>query len=159
MKIYDDVRLNTELEELSVKGIHKGETGLLIEIDANSCLVMFLNSLNYGDYAFVRVNKKHLSVCEFKYDKKTDELRKMVATKDLTKDSFKPQKFLEYDCVELIVEKEKYAKYGVHKGAKGAVMEDKCIDSCYYVIFTDYNTGYDIADLSVHEDDLVLVKR
>lgn len=61
--------------------------------------------------------------------------------------------------MELTVEKAKYAKYGVHKGAKGAVMEEKCIDSCYYVIFTDYNTGYDIADISVHEDDLKLLKR
>ncbi len=159
MEIYDDIKLNTELEELSVKGIHKGETGLLIEIDASSCMVMFLNSLNYGDYAFVRVNKKYLNVCDFKYGKDVEELKRMVKSKDLTKDSFKPQKFLEYDCVELVVEKEKYAKYGVHKGAKGAVMENYCIDGCYYVIFTDYNTGYDIADLSVHEDDLKLVKR
>ena len=159
MKIYDDVELNTELEELSVKGVHKGETGLLIEITADNCLVMFLNSLNYGDYAFARVAKKYLDICNFKYGKNLNELKKMVETKDLTKDSFRPQKFIEFDLVELTVEKEKYAKEGVHKGMQGVVMENYCIDSKYSVIFTDENTGYDIADISVHEDDLKLVKR
>ena len=61
--------------------------------------------------------------------------------------------------MELIAEKEKYAKYGVHKGMQGVVMDAMCIDSCYYVIFTDESTAEDIADISVHGDDLVLVKR
>ncbi len=61
--------------------------------------------------------------------------------------------------VELIAEKEKYANYGVHKGMQGVVMEDYCIDSEYYVIFTDESTAEDIADISVHEDDLILIKR
>lgn len=58
--------------------------------------------------------------------------------------------------MELTVEKKEYAKYGVHKGMQGVVMESYCIDSCYYVIFTDENTAEDIADISVHEDDLIL---
>ena len=37
-------------------------------------------------------------------------------------------------------------------------MENYCIDSDYYVIFTDESTAEDIADLCVHEDDLILVK-
>ncbi len=66
------------------------------------------------------------------------------ATRDLTKNCFKPQKFLEYDLVELTVEREKYAKFGVHKGMQGVVMENYCIDSKYYVIFTDEKMAGDV---------------
>ena len=65
----------------------------------------------------------------------------------------------EYDRVKLTVEKEKYAKFGVHKGMRGVVMENYCIDSEYYVIFTDESTAEDIADLCVYEDDLILINR
>lgn len=158
MKIYDDVELNTELEELAEKGIHKGETGIVFEIKADSVRVLFLNSKNYGDYAYVKVNKQYLNVLDLKYGKDIDGWEKFKATRDLKKDSFRPQKFIEYDYVELAVEKEKYAKEGVHKGARGAVMENYCIDSEYYVIFTDESTGYDIAELCVYDEDLILVK-
>ncbi len=159
MQIYDDVKLNTELEELADRGIHKGCNGVVFEIMADTCFVLFLNKINQGDYAFYNVNKKYLEVCHFSYGKDIKDFEKIRTTKDLTKDSFKPQKFLEYDLVELAVEKEEYAKEGVHKGDRGAVMEDYCIDSKYYVIFTEKGTGRDIADLCVHEDDLILVAR
>lgn len=159
LKIYDNVELNMELEELAEKGIHKGETGVVFEIKADICYVLFLNSKNYGDYAYVKINKKYLDFCDFHYGKNVKDFERFKATGDLTKDRFKPQKFIEYDAVELIVEKEKYAKYGVHKGAQGTVMENYCIDSDYYVIFTDETTAEDIADISVHEDDLKLVWR
>ena len=159
LKIYDDVELNEELEELTEKGIHNGETGVILDIRADKCYVLFLNSQNYGDYAYVKVKSRYLDYCDFHYGKSIEDFEKFKQTRDLTKDSFKPQKFIEFDLVELIVEKEKYAKYGVHKGMQGVIMETKCIDSCYYVIFTDESTAEDIADISVHEDDLVLVKR
>ena len=38
-------------------------------------------------------------------------------------------------------------------------MENYCIDSDYYVIFTDETIAEDIADIPVHEDDLILIKR
>ncbi len=64
-----------------------------------------------------------------------------------------------YDDIKLNTELEELSVKGIHKGAKGAVMENYCIDSKYYVIFTDESTGEDIAELSVHEDDLILIKR
>lgn len=159
MKIYNDVELNTELEELAKKGIHKGCTGTILEIVADTCFVVFLNDLNHGDYACQSVNKKYLDFIQETTPQMVKGLEEFKATRDLTKDSFKPQKFLEYDLVELAVEKEKYAKEGVHKGDRGAVMEPYCINSRYYVIFTEEGTGQDIADISVDEDDLILIKR
>ena len=49
------------------------------------------------------------------------------------------------DCVEIIVEKEKYAKEGVHKGMQGVVY------------FPGYGENPDIAEISVKESDMALL--
>ena len=61
------------------------------------------------------------------------------------------------DCVELIVEKSKYAKEGVHKGMQGVIWEPECKDGCWVVLFPQYGDKEDIADLFIHEDDLVTI--
>ena len=159
LKIYDNIKLNTELDALSEKGIHKGCTGIIFDIKADNCFVYFRNFKNYDDYACVNINSKYLDYWMKEESENIPNWERFKATGDLTKDSFKPQKFLEYDLVELTVEKEKYAKFGVHKGMRGVVMENYCIDSEYYVIFTDESTAEDIADLCVYEDDLILINR
>ena len=159
LKIYDNIKLNTDFEELADRGIHKGCTGLILDIKANNCFVYFRNFKDYGDYACVNINSQYLDFWMKEESENIPNWERFKATGDLTKNSFKPQKFLEYDLVELTVEKEKYAKFGVHKGMQGVVMENYCIDSEYYVIFTDESTAEDIADLCVHEDDLILIKR
>ena len=58
------------------------------------------------------------------------------------------------DCVELIVEKEEYAKQGVHKGMFGAIMLEEQIGDTWDVVFSEFGTGKDIAEISVHEKDL-----
>lgn len=159
LKIYDNIKLNTELDALSEKGIHKGCTGIIFDIKADNCFVYFRNFKNYDDYACVYIDQKYLDYWMKEESENIPNWDRFKATGNLTKDSFKPQKFLEYDLVELTVEKEKYAKFGVHKGMRGVVMENYCIDSEYYVIFTDESTAEDIADLCVYEDDLILINR
>lgn len=159
LKIYDNIKLNTELDDLSEKGIHKGCTGIILDKNADICFVRFRNTKNKGDYACININQKYLDFWIKEESENIPNWERFKVKGDLTKDSFKPQKFLEYDLVELTVEKEKYAKFGIHKGMRGVVMENYCIDSDYYVIFTDESTAEDIADLCVHEDDLILLKR
>ena len=101
---------------MAAKGIHKGCTGLILDIKADICFVYFRNRKNMGDYACMNVNKKYLEVYRHEQDENIPNWEHFKKTGDLKKDSFKPQKFLEYDLVELIVEKEKYAKFGVHQG-------------------------------------------
>jgi len=61
------------------------------------------------------------------------------------------------DCVEVIVEKEKYAKNGVHKGMQGIIWLEDCVDGEWDVCFPQYGEKPDIAEISVKEDDLVLL--
>ena len=44
----------------------------------------------------------------------------------------------EMDCVEVIVEKESYAKDGVHKGMQGWICFDDCSNGYWLVNFPQY---------------------
>ena len=61
------------------------------------------------------------------------------------------------DCVELIVEKNKYAKEGVHKGMQGVIWEPERKDGAWVVLFPQYGEKEDIADLYISEEDLRLL--
>ena len=63
----------------------------------------------------------------------------------------------EMDCVEVIVEKETYAKDGVHKGMQGWICDDRNIDDSWLVNFPQYGEKSDIATISVLESDLILL--
>ncbi|MBR6682381.1 MAG: hypothetical protein IKL40_05300 [Clostridia bacterium] len=61
------------------------------------------------------------------------------------------------DCVEIIVEKEKYAKEGVHKGMQGVIWLEKCIDGEWDVCFPQCGEKEDIAEISIKEEDMMLI--
>ena len=63
----------------------------------------------------------------------------------------------ELDNIELIVEKEKYAKEGVHKGMQGWICYDSCVDGCWLVNFPQYGEKEDIATISIHENDMKII--
>ena len=63
----------------------------------------------------------------------------------------------EYDRVELIVEKEKYAKEGVHKGMNGWICDPRKIDGLGLVFF-DQKYDYNIATIEIEENDLVVIE-
>ena len=63
----------------------------------------------------------------------------------------------QYDRVVLTVEKEKYAKEGVHKGMQGVIWDDIFKDGCWLVLFPQYGEKPDIADLYIQEEDLRLL--
>lgn len=61
------------------------------------------------------------------------------------------------DCVEVMVEKDCYAKEGVHKGMQGGVWEKEPKDGCWVVLFPQCGDKEDIADLYMKEEDLKLI--
>ena len=63
----------------------------------------------------------------------------------------------EMDCVKVIVEKEKYAKEGVHKGMYGWICDDRNINSSWLVNFPQCGEKEDIATIDVKEEDLEVV--
>jgi hypothetical protein len=66
-------------------------------------------------------------------------------------------KMKELDCVEVTVEKEKYARDGVHKGMNGWICDPRCIDGYWLVSFPQYGEKENIATLEIKEDDLKLI--
>ena len=66
-------------------------------------------------------------------------------------------KMKEMDCVKVIVEKEKYAKEGVHKGMYGWICDDRNINSSWLINFPQCGEKEDIATIDVKEEDLEVV--
>ena len=63
----------------------------------------------------------------------------------------------EIDNVEVIAEKEKYAKYAVHKGMQGWICDDRNINGCWLVNFPQCGEKADIAEIPVKEEELKLI--
>ena len=61
------------------------------------------------------------------------------------------------DCVEVIVEKEKYASCGVHKGMQGWICLDDCAWGYWLVNFPQYGEKPDIGTESIHQDDMIVI--
>ena len=64
----------------------------------------------------------------------------------------------EYDKVELIVEKPKYAIEGVHKGMAGCVMSSYAINNQWLVVFSEDGAGKDIAEICIDREDFKVVE-
>lgn len=62
----------------------------------------------------------------------------------------------EYDLVELIRDRDRYENKGVRKGMFGAVMSEKSVNGKWQVVFSEFYTGKDIADIMVKEEDLLV---
>lgn len=62
------------------------------------------------------------------------------------------------DLVELINEKTVYTKAGVKIGDFGAVMSEEDVNGKWQVIFSEFYTSKDIADIMVSEEDLKVHK-
>jgi len=63
----------------------------------------------------------------------------------------------EYDCVELITDRECYAKDGVYKGMQGWICYEKCVEGYSLVNFPCYGDRPDIATISVRDEDLLVI--
>jgi len=61
------------------------------------------------------------------------------------------------DCVEVTVEKDKYAKEGVHKGMQGWICLDDNSSGTWLVNFPQCGEKDDIAEIPVKEEDLKLI--
>lgn len=65
----------------------------------------------------------------------------------------------EMDCVEIVVEKKRYTDEGVHKGMQGWICLDECVDGYWLVNLPQYGAKPDIATISIHEEDMIVIPR
>ncbi len=156
LNIYDNVELNVELAELSAKGIHKGCTGIILDVKADLCFVCFRNRKNIGDYACINVNRKYLEFYRREAEENIPDWERFKASGKF-KQEFTINSFNEFDWVEILYEKDEYAKKGLHKGMLANVLFDYAIDDNLSVMFPD-DDGYDV-EVSVNIEDIKLHRR
>ena len=63
----------------------------------------------------------------------------------------------EMDAVRIAVEKNEYAKDGVHKGMYGWICLEQRVQNYWLVNFPQCGEKDDIATISIHEDDMEVV--
>jgi len=63
------------------------------------------------------------------------------------------------DPVELIVENERYAKEGVHKGMQGWICLEESVNGTWLVNFPGWYNHADIATIAIKEEDLKVIPR
>lgn len=64
------------------------------------------------------------------------------------------RKLKEYDCVELIADRQRYGKAGVYKGMQGWICHEVCVEGHALVEFPLYAEAGIIAAIDVATEDL-----
>ena len=159
MKQFDVIRLVNEQPYLK-NNLRKDDSGVVLKIEKSNCIVRFVNESNEFDYAVVKVNKSDVILDGYKLPQSIKEdyvenLEKLLNDKD----RLNRVPMEDYDEVEVIVEKEEYAKAGVHKGEIGYVMDFKAVDNHLLVDFPYLPEEYWDDALCVDYRDLKILRR
>lgn len=138
--------------------------GLVINTYRNEYAdVLFFNPQNEGDYAVVLINIKDVVI-----EKETlpqymqrEWLSRLDVILSKAKSIIEPIEVKEYDMVELLIEHDKYAKYGVHKGSIGCVMDNHAVENYIEVDFSgiDDNGNFYGDCISVNIKDLKILEK
>lgn len=161
MKKLDLVKLKNDRPYKShnlIKGMH----GIVVDVNFDNADVLFFNPHNVGDYAIVNVKLVYLELDKEKLPKEFEKelLSKLETLKLTAKNVIEPIAINEYDMVELLVEEERYAKFGIHKGDRGCVMDNDVVQNYIEVDFSgiDKNGEFYGDCISVKIDDLKVIK-
>ena len=160
LKKFDMVNLIKTVDNLTQRGITQGCGGIIVQVSEKDYRVMFMNGNNYGDGIFATVSEddiKYLSEFPMQFQNKLEEYLQSVDINDAT-GTFIFCDVKEYDKVELIVDKPKYAIEGVHKGMTGCVISSYAIKNEWLIVFSEEGTGKDIAELCVAREDLKVIE-
>lgn len=163
MKKYDIVKLKDNYENFN--NIEANNIGIVLKSNNNNkSTILFLNQKITGDYLVLDVDNSFLEQQKENLPPQIIETIDSLISNNkisLKKQQFKNMKFEEYDIVRLTVEKEKYAKHGIHKGETGIVAENYMIKNDILVDFSgiDEKGNYYGDCVTVNVDDLELVKK
>ncbi len=154
MKKSDCVEVIAEKEKYAREGIHKGMQGKTIYIgcDGDCWCVSFLECTDKSKEIVLPIDTKDLKYLPDGIVPKRNEEVKRSFGEFIEGDGFK-----EMDCVKVIVEKEKYAKAGVHKGMYGWICDPRTIGGTWLVNFPQCYDRPDIATEAILEEDMIKV--
>ena len=160
MNKLDLVTLKNE-KPYKIFNLEKDMHGIVAELKFDNADVLFFNPKNIGDYAIVNIKLVDLKLEKEKLPAKFEKelLSKLGDITSKAKNTIEPIKIKEYDLVELIVEEERYAKFGIHKGDRGCVMDNGAVQNYIEVDFSgiDENGNFYGDCISVKIDDLKVV--
>lgn len=144
---YKIVKIKNLKEEYEQLGLSKDSLGLLLNEKNSQCLIIFFNNVNQGDYLVHVMSETDLIITDMVLPSNLcAELEEHIennADKISNKTNFKAIPFNECDEVELIVEKEKYIKFGIRKGDKGIIASNKATKNKILVDFGKETEDFD----------------
>lgn len=136
--------------------------GIVVGVIHENAEVLFFNPHNVGNYTIVNVKTTDLDLDKEKLSIEIEKelLSKLDTVKSKAKNILEPIAINEYDMVELLVEEERYAKFGIHKGDIGCVMDNNAVQNYIEVDFSgiDKDGNYYGDCISVRIDHLKVIK-
>lgn len=161
MKKYDIVKLSNLIEEYKQNNLYLNAQGIVLECNSEKSKIIFLNEFNQGDYAYLEVRNNDVETISedapLIFINYIQDNLKNFTPKDK---GFKKKVFEAYTKVELLIEDDKYSKFGVHKGDKGVIMEDYAVKDYVLVDFSrlDENNNYYGDCISVRLKDIKILE-
>ncbi|MBP5404747.1 MAG: hypothetical protein J6Y74_02235 [Clostridia bacterium] len=159
MKKADLIRINNEKRKAE-PGLQKDTHGIVLKVFAQTADVLFFHPKILGEYIIRELEQSDLIVESEKLPEEIEkeifsDLEKVYAN---AKADFDPLPFSMGDRVQLIVERECYAKYGIHKDAIGCIVDDSVVSGKVEVDFYEPEeaAAYDSA-VAVKTSDLRIV--
>ena len=161
MKKFDIVKL-INCEPYKTQNLLDNMYGIVLEVKDECIDCLFFNTKNVGQCTIATISVADVvkEKEELPQEIKEEILSKMSVIKQKAKSSIEPIKIKDYDLVELTNEDEKYAKYGIHKGDTGCVMDSSAVQNYIEVDFSglDEKGNYYGDCISVNIDDLKVIK-
>lgn len=161
MKKFDLVKLKNS-EPYKSHNVIDDMHGIVVGVIHENAEVLFFNPHNVGDYTIVDVKTTDLDLDKEKLPIEIEKelLFKLGTVKSKAKNILEPIAINEYDMVELLVEEERYAKFGIHKGYTGCVMDNNAVQNYIEVDFSgiDKDGNYYGDCISVRIDHLKVIK-
>lgn len=161
MKKLDLVKLINEKPYIE-NNLQKDMHGIVVSENINTIAVLFFNPQNIGNYAIVKASERDLIIDKEKLPNEIGQeiLLNLDKILEKAKNYLEPVAINEYDMVELLVEENRYTKFGIHKGDRGCVMDNKAVQNYIEVDFSgiDENGNYYGDCISVKIDDLKVIK-
>ena len=160
IKKYDVIKLKESDGALKERGVNSGCEGIVVEKEKGVLRILLLSPYNHGDYIFATVEERSVDFIGELPPSLIEELKSSFNQKAIYDDGkkFKANDVKEYDIIEMLVDKPEYNENGVYKGMRGVVMSSHAVKDGWYVIFSEDNTGKDIADICVKRKDFTVIK-